>query len=196
VHPKEERMMTFTELLQKNKDAIIQRWLEKVFTTYSGEASAALLGEKDPFANPVGMSLRKGTRGIFEALLDGMNVEKIRRYLNEILKIRAVQEFSASQAVSFLFLLKEALQEELGQAAKDSRFSSELTELDGQIDRIALDAFDIYVRYREQVYELRVNEVKRRGLWVVDKINKRDLEPKVGPDQSEEETSKEREDLR
>ncbi len=126
-------MMTFGELLRQNKDAVVQRWLEGVLATYPGNSPAALSRQKDPFANPIGHSLRVGTRGLFEALLDGMDAEKIRQHLDEIIRIRAVQEFSASQAVGFVFLLKEAIRAELGKAARDSRFSSELAELERRI---------------------------------------------------------------
>ena len=173
-------MISLGDLLQKNKDAVIEKWLEDVFATYPGDSSSLLKDQKDPFANPIGRSLRKGTRGIFEALLDGPDVESIRRHLHEIIKIRAVQQFSASQAVGFVFFLKEALRSGLGSAADDPRFSSDLTKIESEIDRIALDAFDIFVHYREQVYELRVNELKRKSLWVVDKLNRRCIDPEAG----------------
>ena len=93
--------------------------------------------------------------------------------MHDIIKIRAVQELSASQAVGFLFPLKEAVRSELGTAVTDSRFSRELAELEGQIDRIALAAFDMYVHCREQINELRVNEMKRQVSWVVERLNGR-----------------------
>jgi len=177
-------MMTLADLLRENKDAIVQRWLEDVLATYSPEASSAFGRQKDPFANPVGHGLRVGTRGIFETLLDGRDSEEIRRHLQGIIKLRAVQEFSASQAVGFVFRLKEAIRAELGKLVGDPRFSSELTEFDGRIDEIALAAFDIFVQCREQVYELRVNEVKRRVSWIADKMNQRGQDPGLSEDNS------------
>ena len=99
--------------------------------------------------------------------------------MQEIIKIRAVQQLSASQAVSFVFQLKEAIRAELGESVGEPRVSAELVELEGKIDRIALMAFDVFVQCREQVCQLRVNEAKRRVSWVVDKLNKRGvgLEP-------------------
>jgi hypothetical protein len=182
-------MMTFRELLQENKDVIVQRWLDDVLATYPEASSAAFARQKDPFANPTGHSLRVGTRGIFEALLDGADAEKIRQHLHEIVRIRAVQEFSASEAVRFVFHLKAAVRAELTKASRDRRFSSELAEFEDQIDRIALVAFDVFVECREQVCELRVNEVKRRVSWVVDRMNRRGLDPASAVDQSGMRTS-------
>ncbi len=177
--------MTFGDLLRKHEDAIVRRWLDDVLATYGGDASAAFRREKDPFANPVGQSLRTATRAIFEAFLDGTGVEPLRRSLQEVVKIRAVQQFSASAAVGFVFRLKAAVRTELAAAGKDAQFRSELTEFDEQVDRAVLVAFDAYVECREQVYELRVNEVKRRVPWILDKMNACSCEPELAQSDSE-----------
>ena len=169
--------MTFEQLLQENTDAIVQRWLAPALSAYPADSAALFKRRTDPFANPVGHSLRQGTQGIFEALLDGADAARIHQHLHEIIKIRAVQQFSASQAVGFVFLLKQAVRAELPNAADDPQLAVELAKLDEQIDRIALAAFDLFVQQREQVYELRVNEVKRSVSWIVEKMNQRDREP-------------------
>lgn len=165
--------MTFGELLQTGKDAIVRRWLEEILATYPEDTATAFGREKDPFANPVGHALRVGTRAIFEAVLDGTDTGKTRHHLHEIIRIRAVQQFGASQAVGFIFLLKGVIRAELGMAVSDGQFSAELAQVERRIDRLALSAFDAFVQCREQVYELRVNEVKRNVSWVVDKMNRR-----------------------
>jgi hypothetical protein len=172
-------MMTLRERLRQSRDAIIQRWFEGILATYPADSSAVFRDQEDPFANPVGRSLRVGTRGIFDALLQTTDAETVGRHLEEIIKIRAVQQLSASQAVSFVFQLKEVIRAELGESVREPRLAAELVELDGKIDGVALTAFDVFVQCREQVYQLRVNEAKRRVSWVVDKLNQRGvgLEP-------------------
>jgi hypothetical protein len=169
--------MTFAELLQDNKDAIAARWLDDLLASYGEEGSAAFRRGKDPFANPVGQRLRTGTQAIFEALLEGADAEKIREQFHEIVKIRAVQEFTASQAVGFVFQLKAAVRAELGGAAGDPKFAFELAQLDGRIDRLTLAAFDVFVQCREQLCQLRINEVKRQVSWILDKMNQRGFGP-------------------
>ena len=174
--------MTLVELLLKNQDAVVGRWFELALATYGGDAPATFKRQKDPFANPIGHSLRVGTRKIFEALLGGMDpgempsgemdIEKIRQELHDIVKIRAVGQFSASEAVGFVFHLKEAVRAELAEALEDPRFRRELAKLESRIDQIALVAFDLFVQCREQVYELRVNEVKRKTSWIMDKMGR------------------------
>ncbi|OHB72521.1 MAG: hypothetical protein A2V70_00955 [Planctomycetes bacterium RBG_13_63_9] len=182
--------MTLGELLPEHQDAIVQRWLDDVLATYSENAFAVFKRQKDPFTNPVGHNLRVATRAIFEALLravdggmdgsdGGMDTEGIRPSLDEVMKIRAVQEFSASEAVGFVFRLKEAVRAELADVAGDPRLGSELVKLERRIDRIALAAFDVFVECRERMCELRINEAKRRVPWVVAKINQRDGDPEA-----------------
>ncbi len=166
-------MMTFEKLLAKKKDAILQRWVDDALAMYSKDASTVFRREKDPFANPVGHSLRVGAQAIFEALLEGTAAEEIRGHLDGIIKVRAVQQVSASQAVGFVFDLKRAVRAELGVKPGDARLATELAELDGRIDRIALLAFEVYVECRDQLSQLRINEVKRRVSWVLDKMGER-----------------------
>jgi hypothetical protein len=142
--------------------------------TYSDDASAAFKRNKDPFTNPVGHALRVGTRAAVEALCDGKDAIEVCSCLDEVIKIRAVQEFSPSQALSFVFMLKQAVRSELQAEANGSSFSGELAQLEERIDQVGLRAFDVFSGYRERVYELRINEVKRSvGDWI-ERMNRRD----------------------
>jgi hypothetical protein len=177
-------MMTLGKLLENHKDAIVQRWLDELLDAYGGDSGAAFRREKDPFANPVGHSLRIGTLGIFESLLGRKDDEQVRQLLRDIIKIRAVQQFSPSRAISFLFRLKDVIREELREAVGNPQLASEWAELDGRIDRVALAAFDIFVECREQVYDLRVSELKRSVSWVVERMNRDNDDSDVDPDRS------------
>jgi hypothetical protein len=176
--------MSLAELLLQKRDAIARRWMGDALQAYAADSSALFGKEKDPFGNPVGHSLRQGTRGVVEAVLEGRGAEDIRRHLQEMIKIRAVQQMPPSQAVGFVFSLKQAIRAELGDAAGSAEHAVELARLDGQIDRIALMAFDVYTQCREQVSELRINEVKRSVSWVVDRINQGAASRGTGSDRS------------
>ncbi len=129
--------------------------------TYNQDATVFFRQNKDPFANPVGHALRNGTSAIFDNLLDGFNAETVAPFLKKIIKIRAIQDFSPSQALSFVLLMKKSIRTELGDKAVEQKFHTELIALETDIDRIALLAFDIYMQCREDYNELRVNEIKR-----------------------------------
>ncbi len=166
-------MTKLTQILAQNQEAIVRRWLEAALSSYAGAASRAFANQADPFANPVGHSLRQGTRGIFQALLDEVEGDCIRGHLQPIISIRAVQEMSAAQAVGFVFQLKAAVRAELGEAGSQPELAAELVRLDAAIDRVALCAFDLYVESRMRISQLRIQEVTRQVSWIARKMNRR-----------------------
>lgn len=79
---------------------------------------------------------------------------KIETALDSVIRIRAVQNFSASQAVSFVFELKTIVKSVLGELSDDS--------LDYRIDLVALAAFNRFMKCRENIFLLKATESKRR----------------------------------
>ena len=79
-------------------------------------------------------------------------------FLDGIVRIRAVQDFAPSQAVSFIFVLKGVVRGELKNELLENRFSEELAAFDSAVDVLALFAFDIYMKCREKIYELKAKE--------------------------------------
>lgn len=180
-------MTTLSDLLQRNKVAIHDRWLDKILETYSSRATAFYKRRKDPFANPVGQTLRHSTEVILDGLLEGLSnpaglpVDLLCSHLDEIIKLRSIQEFTPSQALSFVFRLKEAVREELAPQIAGAEIAVELAELERQIDQLALFSFDIFVKCREKLYELRVNEIKRTGFRLLRKANLIAEDPELDP---------------
>lgn len=163
--------LSLAALPRERQDAVVQRWVADILATYPAEAAAAFAREQDPFANPVGRSVRAGARGVVAALCDGMDPEAIRTAVREIVQVRAVQQFSASQAVGFVFRLKPLLREALrGAGGDDDVTVEEAAALDAAVDAVALAAFDVFTECREQVGRLRLEEQKRRVAWIVDHL--------------------------
>ena len=137
------------------RDRVLERWRALVVASYPPDTARLLLTEKDRFANPVGHALSTGMEAIYDGLVAGVDAEDMARRLDGIVRVRAVQEFKPSEALSFVFLLKRAVRDVPG--APDR-----IPDLDARIDGAALVAFDLYVACREKVYEIRANEVRRR----------------------------------
>ncbi len=169
------------DLLRERKGAIVQRWVEVVLATYPEDAAVLFQKERDPFANPVGHSAREGTAGLLDAILDGMDTGELRRHLDQIIRVRAVQQISPSQALSFVFSLKSILRASLPEAGQDPRLARELAEMELRVDQVGLLAFDLYSECREEVTLLRINEVKRQVAWVLEKLNRRGGGPADDP---------------
>jgi len=161
-NPKTNPNMKLTELLAEKKTAIVDRWLKLVFASYPGESALFLHGEKDRFQNPMGYRLTEGIHGLFEALLQDLDAERVKACLDEVIRIRAIQDFSPAQALAFIFLLKNVIREELAAALADAALAQEVLELESRIDGVALLGFDVYMKRREKLYEIRVEEIKNR----------------------------------
>jgi hypothetical protein len=97
--------------------------------------------------------------------------EEIGEALDRIIRIRAVQDYSPSQAVGFVFELKNLVHEELAGTPAVTAEADSLRMLDVRVDRLALQAFDVYMQCREQVYSIRVNEIRNRSLKMMERLN-------------------------
>ena len=161
-----------SDLLKNSRATVLKRWLELILESYPPGAAEFLLQETDQFLNPVGSTISDETDTIFQQLVGGMDVEILSKSLDEIVKIRAVQEFTPSQAVEFVFYLKRAIAEALGKAVADQHRHEELLEIYGRIDRVALLAFDLYMQRRERIFDIRARELRERSGRLLDRMNK------------------------
>lgn len=154
--------MQIENLLEQRKAVIIKKWFDLVVQTYPADTSKFLKTQKDPFANPVGQTVLRGLEALFGILLTGPDAETISSFLDPIIRIRAVQNFSPSQAVSFIFSLKQIIRNSLNKETHDNSMAAELLRLESTIDELGLIAFDIYMECREKIFELKANEDKSK----------------------------------
>ncbi|HJX32301.1 MAG TPA: RsbRD N-terminal domain-containing protein [Thermodesulfobacteriota bacterium] len=164
--------MKIEEILSQHKPALLKKWLHLVLRTYPDETATFLKNENDPFANPVGSTIVKGIEDLFEGLIKEGEHKQIPSFLDRIIHIRAVQEFTPSQALSFIFMLKKVIREELKKELKEKELFDELLAFESKIDELALAAFNRYVECREKVFELKANEVKNRYSGLVRRLNR------------------------
>lgn len=154
--------MKLLKLLSERKSSLTDRWLKRLFESYPPETAIFLKKEQDHFDNPVGYRIAEGIKGLVAALLTEMDRDQVQASLDEIIRIRAIQDFSPAQALAFIFLLKNVIREELAAELKDGHFAQELQELESRIDGLALLGMDVYTQRREKLNEIRVNEIKAR----------------------------------
>lgn len=152
--------MELIEALTSKKNAILALWIERTLDSYS--SPTFFKNSKDPFANPVGSNISDGLSSIFNLLLSAAEPQAYAKALDQVVRIRAVQEFSPSQALSPFLELKWVIRQILSadRACKPLQGSADLDILDCAIDRVALAAFDVYTQCREQLYQNRIRELK------------------------------------
>jgi hypothetical protein len=154
--------MKLANLLAQKKSPIVDRWIKVLFDSYPPESAIFLKKEKDKFDNPMGYQLARGLEGLFDALVQEMELEQVLAALDEIIRVRALQDCAPSQALAFIFLLKNVVREELAEEFENQNLAPELMELDSRIDGLSLLGFDVYTQRREKLNEIRINEVKNR----------------------------------
>lgn len=157
--------------LSQKKEVILKKWFDQVIQTYPEDTSKFFGQKKDPFSNPVGRAIFKGLESILGELFGAMDSEALKSFLDPIVRMRAVQGFSPSAAVSFVFGLKSIIRRELSKETPAGEVLDLLLEVDSRIDALSLLAFDIHVGCREKIFELKTNEMKRTTFRALERAN-------------------------
>jgi hypothetical protein len=153
--------MKLLDLVAENKADVLDQWNDLVLGTYPKETAKLWKSNKDRFTNPVGATQRDALDRLIDAILSWEDAQDVCVPLEEIVKIRAVQDFTPARALSFVFLFKKAVRKVLDKQIRKAGLFEDLMALDGRLDNVSLMGFDIYTKAREQVYSMRVQEYKR-----------------------------------
>ena len=148
--------------IEQKKTSVVKKWFDLTAQTYAPDTAQFLKTKTDPFANPVGGSILSSLNALLDQLIHDMDPRIINSYLDPIIRIRAVQNFTPSQATAFILSLKKVLRANLAKELRDIRNTEELFEFESKIDQLSLMAFDIYMQCREKIYQISANESKNR----------------------------------
>jgi len=152
------------QVLAEHKRVFLEKWLEQTVATYPDQTFRFLHGEKDRFRNPVGHTLREGLTTLLDEIMGEMDLTRIKPALDSIVRVRAVQDFTPSQAIGFVYLLREIVAE-----AREGGSSSAIQR---RIDELALLAFDLFMKCREEIYAIKAREAQRK-VYVLERICQR-----------------------
>ncbi len=145
-------------LLAARQQQIVDLWIERTLDSYA--APGFFKQAEDPFANPVGSLVRSALVKLFELLRTGAELSALARFVDQVVRIRAVQEFTASQAVVPFLELKWVVKGVLAEETLRPALATQLNEFDCAVERMALLAFDQYTLCREQLYRNRIRELQ------------------------------------
>jgi len=158
--------MDLTEALTKKKKEILDLWIGRTLDSYT--SPGFFKKSKDPFANPVGVNIAKGLTALLELLLNNAEPQAYQMPLDQVVRIRAVQDFTPSQALAPFLELKWVVKQVFSDDKDTQPLLRLLDTLDCEIDRMALAAFDIYTECREQLYRNRIRELKSGSAILTD----------------------------
>jgi hypothetical protein len=164
-------VMKLKNVLLERESHIRKKWLNAILDMYPADTKKFLVKTHDPFANPVGQTLEKETENLFRELVhrEDPDPERISPILDRIIRIRAIQDFSPSQSILFLFALKGVIEKELAGEIKEKDLLEDLLEFESKIDRAVLMAFDIYMNCRETLYHISANQAKNQVSYLLRK---------------------------
>ena len=143
--------MKFTETLKKNRDKIAQEWKNGYLQIRLGN-TVIKSSNTGQFTNPVHFTISTALDKILDGLLE--NTETADKTLDDIVRIKAVQQDSPSQTMAFFPQLKNIVRE----LVKKQDAEKELLEFEAKIDELTFRAFDIYMGCREQIYNIKLQE--------------------------------------
>ncbi len=147
--------------LDENRQPILSKWQLAAMRSYANHDG--LIGQKQAgrFSNPIAFVIEKSTEEMLDWLIKVESNLDLFTPLQEICRLKAIQDFKPAEALTFIFALKEIIREQLEDENETTYWAVELLDVDKRIDEIGLLAFDIYSDCRAKIYELRMNEIKR-----------------------------------
>ncbi|MBF0573949.1 MAG: RsbRD N-terminal domain-containing protein [Desulfamplus sp.] len=176
--------MDINQQLELKKEEILKKWFESTINSYPEDTAKFLKKSKNQFDNPVGSTTLQSLENTFRAILemkisknykysqDIVEQNKIENALDPVIRIRAVQNFSASEAVAFVFELKNIVKSTVGKlhdqdnskefGKSSNSESSSYGLFEHKVDLVALAAFNRFMKCRENIFLLKATEAKRR----------------------------------
>ena len=155
--------MKLADFLTQKRSPVVKKWCDLILQTYPEQGQGFLRKQKNRFANPVGRTIFEGIESIYDELVGDADSDKLSLFLDNIVRVRAVQEFMPSKAVGFIFGLKTIIREELETEILQSGISEEWAAFERRIDGLALLCFDVYSECRQKISDIRVKELRNQS---------------------------------
>jgi len=154
-------IVNLQDILKKKRSGILKAWSELIVQTYPEQTARFLKTQKDQFQNPVGTAITEQTGNLFDHLVSGEEPgQEVNQFLDRIIRVRALQDFTPSQALAFIFQLKGVVRSQLSRELSRGGLEAELVAFESRVDRLALMAFEIYMACREKIYDLQAKEMR------------------------------------
>ena len=152
--------------LRRRKSAVVEAWRERIFDGFPHDAVGFLRGEGDPFRNPLGHRIRVATERTVDVLVGDVAAQDAPGVIDGFVRARALQGHGASTTLRFVFDLKSAVRGVMG----SDLTAAEALDIDDGIDALALVAFDVFTRCRDEVHDIRMRAERRRVATLIQRF--------------------------
>ena len=125
--------MNVQKIFREQRAAIVEGWINAVYSTYPLQTTGFLRTKNDPFTNPVG-DMTKEAAGLIYDVIAGEHVtpQKIKHALDRFVRLRAVQQYTPSQGLGVFFLSVTLLAFDLYSAARETLAETRIAEIRNQ----------------------------------------------------------------
>ncbi len=152
--------MLYTEC-KKSEEKILILWLNEFLKHHGIDSVAVSRTVDDKFLNPAGHIIKATTNSLFKAIMgEDIEQEKIIRDMQELMRLQAIQQLSPAQALFPFIAIKEHIYTTVKALLSTSEAFEQYKEMTGRVDTLMLMAFDIYTQDKEDVFRIRIKEVK------------------------------------
>jgi hypothetical protein len=153
--------MALTTVSAATRDRFLEEWLARTLGTYPDETSRFLRERADPFRNPVGHTLEASLRGLTAELFGDFDRAAVTAWLDAVVRLRAVQDFSPADAVGFVALARCAAERAVGNESPGIEPGA-LDVLGTRIDDMVLIVAELFDRCREEIRAIGARAARRR----------------------------------
>lgn len=153
--------MRIQEFLSENRTELLEGWIGYALTSYSSDFSRFFKKNSDPFTNPMGYNITKSLSSLFDILSGARDDSGLDSFLDDIVRVRAIQDMTPSQSLSFFPRIKTLVRERARERDCMDTIAGDLEALDNQIDDMMFRSFDAYMKCREQIFQIKVGEITR-----------------------------------
>ena len=158
--------MDLAEAFRNYEDKIVDQWVDYTLSSY--KSSTFFKKGRDKFSNPVGENTRESLGKLFKLLTSNADAKEFVAPLDQIMRVRSIQEFTASEAVGPIHAVKHITREILEKDSERKQFIADLYEFEFNVDLAVLAAFDLYSQCRERLYKVRIKEIKSGTIILTD----------------------------
>lgn len=164
-------VMDLTKFLTENHARISDQWVAAIINTYPEEGAKFFSGSHNQFANPVGHTFSSNISKMLSKLVNGDPVEECAKELDGILRIRAVQGFKPSVALSFVPALKEIVRREFLKVSSEDSVDGAIYAWNIRVDRLMMLGLDLFMACRETLWQQKANQLYSRTHKLLEKAN-------------------------
>lgn len=143
------------------EEKILLQWVGDFLKHHTLDSIGTSRTIDDEFLNPSGTLVQNVTKKLFHAFLgEDTQLEDIKKSLTDIIRLQAVQDLSPAQALLPFISLKQHIFLLVEKELNNQAAFLEYKEIIDRIDTVLLMAFDLFAQKKEELYRVRVKELK------------------------------------